>query len=112
MSNTAEIMLPGTDDDRRERRVPVSINVGFRAQGSNPYAADVSDLSRHGFRVETHIPLAVDTYVWLRLPGLAPLAARVAWIKGHTLGCKFAAPLHPAVADMLIAQHRQDARSE
>ncbi len=101
-----EVSEPIGGEARREERVPVQIPVGLRQQGCNAFTADVSDLSRHGFRVETYQPLAVDSYIWLRLPGLSPLAALVAWKSGSTYGCRFVAPLHPAVADQVIGVYR------
>jgi hypothetical protein len=101
-----ELSMSPPSDGRQEDRAPVQIPVALRTQGCNAFNADVSDLSRHGFRVETHIPIAVDSYIWLRLPGLSPLAARVAWTAGLTHGCRFVDPLHPAVAERVIAAHR------
>jgi hypothetical protein len=40
--------------------------------------------------------------VWLRLPGLESLHARVVWMRGHLLGGEFVRPLHPAVLDMIV----------
>lgn len=94
-----------SDEHRQEERAHVQIPVGLRQQGCNAFNADVRDLSRHGFRVETHIPIRVDSYIWLRLPGLSPLAAIVAWSSGMSHGCRFVAPLHPAVADKVIAAY-------
>lgn len=101
-----ELSMPQPPDGRQEERAAVQIPVALRTQGCNAFNADVSDISRNGFRVDTHIPIAVDSYIWLRLPGLSPLAARVAWAVGLTHGCRFVDPLHPAVAEKVIEAYR------
>jgi hypothetical protein len=46
--------------------------------------------------------LEPDTDIWLRLPGLESLHARVVWQRGHLVGGEFVRPLHPAVLDMIV----------
>lgn len=91
---------------RKSERVTVEMGAGLRQRGASGVSVQVMDLSTHGFRVATHLDLAVDTQVWLRLPGLEPIHARVMWCKGHFAGCAFEQPLHPAVLDMVVAKAR------
>jgi len=55
-------------------------------------------------RLSRHDPLELPegSDVWLRLPGLEPCHAVVAWSKGNFVGCRFERPLHPAVLDMIV----------
>ena len=53
--------------------------------------------------MESHYAIPMGAQVWLTLPGLAAVPAIVAWSSGHSLGCRFEAPLHLAVLDRVIA---------
>lgn len=88
---------------RRAARKPVAIRATLRRQGESRFNANVTDLSETGFRVESHYLIPTGAQVWLTLPGLAAMPATVAWSSGHSLGCRFDAPLHPAVLDRVIA---------
>ena len=88
---------------RRATRKPVAIRATLRRQGESKFNANVADLSESGFRVESHYLIPTGAQVWLTLPGLAAIPATVAWSSGHSLGCRFDTPLHPAVLDRVIA---------
>lgn len=87
---------------RKSARVAVEMSAGLRQRGASGVSVRVLDLSPEGFRAATHLELAEGTDVWLRLPGLEPYHARVAWCEGHFIGCAFDRPLHPAVLDMIV----------
>ena len=89
---------------RAAERLPIELGAGLRQRGASGVSVQVMDLSTHGFRAATHLALAVGADVWLRLPGLEPCHAKVAWTKGHFIGCAFERPLHPAVLDMIVAK--------
>lgn len=88
---------------RKAERKAVKINATLRRQGESKFNATLADLSETGFRVESHYLIPEGAQVWLTLPGLAAIPATVAWSSGHSLGCRFEAPLHPAVLDRVIA---------
>lgn len=94
---------PPPPTPRRALRKPVRIQATLRRQGESKFNANVADLSESGFRVESHYLIPVGAQVWLTLPGLAAIPATVAWSSGHSLGCRFDTPLHPAVLDRVIA---------
>lgn len=87
---------------RKSQRIPVDVGAGLRQRGASGVSVRVVDLSPHGFRAATHLELAEGADVWLRLPGLEPCHAKVAWTEGHYIGCAFERPLHPAVVDMIV----------
>ena len=87
---------------RSAQRVQVEFGAGLRQRGASGITVQIMDLSTTGFRVATHLILEAGTDVWLRLPGLEPCHAKVAWSKGHFVGCAFERPLHPAVLDMVV----------
>jgi len=88
--------------ERKSSRRPVDMSAGLRQRGASGVSVQVVDLSAHGFRVASHLELPIGTDVWLRLPGLEPYHATVAWQEGHYIGCAFERPLHPAVVDMIV----------
>ena len=90
-------------DSRRALRKAVRLTAQLRDRGTTRFAIDVIDLSTTGFRAETSFTLYEGSTVWLTLPGLAGLEARVAWREGVRYGCAFAQPLHQAVFDHIVA---------
>ncbi|HYJ51603.1 MAG TPA: pilus assembly protein PilZ [Allosphingosinicella sp.] len=89
-------------NSRVSKRIQTEIGAGLRQRGASGVSVEVTDLSTHGFRASTHLELAKGSDVWLRLPGLEPCHATVAWSKGNLIGCAFERPLHPAVLDMIL----------
>src|SRR3954464_10161989 len=89
-------------DGRRTARAEVALGAGLRQRGAHAVTIQIVDLSTDGFRAATHLELFPGSDVWLKLPGLESLHARVVWMHGHMLGCQFVRPLHPAVLDMVV----------
>lgn len=87
---------------RKAERVSLTISAGLRQRGAATVTVRILDLSTHGFRIDTHLNMQIGTQIWLRLPGLESVPAHVAWVHGHSAGCAFDRPLHPAVLDMLV----------
>ncbi len=90
--------------ERNADRVPVAVRADVRQRGASAVSVQILDLSTHGFRIDTHLTLENGTQIWVRLPGLEAMPARIAWIEGHLAGCAFDRPLHPAVLDMIVAR--------
>lgn len=86
---------------RISQRLNVDMSAALRQRGASGVSVRVLDLSTHGFRAATHLELPEGTDVWLRLPGLEPYHAKVAWCEGHYVGCAFERPLHAAVVEMI-----------
>lgn len=95
---------PVRQRERKSRRVAVDMSAALRQRGASGVSVQVVDLSSHGFRAATHLELPMGSDVWLRLPGLEPYHATVAWQEGHMIGCAFERPLHPAVLDMIVGK--------
>ncbi len=47
------------------------------------------------------------TQVFLTLPGLSAMPARVMWSRDNALGCRFETPIHPAVFERVVAAARR-----
>ena len=92
--------------DRKSERVPLELDAGLRQRGGSGVSIQIVDLSVSGFRASTHLNLQPGADVWLRLPGLEPCQAKVAWAKGQYVGCAFERPLHPAVLEMIVGRTR------
>ena len=90
-------------ENRRALRKAVKMRARLRDRGATRFEVDVTDLSQSGFRAETSFTMWPGTAVWLTMPGLAALEAKVAWRDGVAYGCAFAKPLHPAVFDHIVA---------
>ncbi|WP_174297910.1 PilZ domain-containing protein [Sphingomonas bacterium] len=86
------------------RRV-VSIEVRLVSSALGYVRAEVVDISRVGCCVEVNCRLPTDGFVMIRLPGLEPIGARVAWSRSVEGGLAFHRPLGAAILDRLIAQH-------
>jgi hypothetical protein len=86
----------------RPSRTPIELDVGYR-EGSARGSVHVVDLSPSGVKIESHLLLEPDTHIWLKLPGLEALQARIAWVRKQHAGCEFVRPLHPAVFDRVVA---------
>ena len=94
--------LPG--EGRRSLRKGVVMQARVRDRGT-PFNLKVIDLSTTGFRGETVYRLPLGSRVYVTLPGLAPIEAKVMWRDPRFVGCAFANPLHPAIFDHIVA-HR------
>jgi hypothetical protein len=89
---------------RQAERKDCRIGAGLRQRGATGVTVQIMDLSTHGFRASTHLELEKGTDVWLKLPGLEGLHARVKWTDGYLVGCEFVRPLHPAVLQMMVTR--------
>lgn len=92
---------------RRDERFELLMYATLRELGATRFRITLRDLSTHGFRCETSALLALGSYVFLTIPGLSPLDAKIKWREGAQYGGRFIHPLHPAVLDHIVS-HAQD----
>lgn len=87
-------------EDRRgtDRRV-VNLAAHLRDGDIRVVAVQVTDLCADGCRLSGDLNLEQATRVWLRIPGITPRPARVAWTKRDEAGCTFDHPISEAVLD-------------
>lgn len=95
----------GADDNRWEPRVKVRVSAQLRSAQHPAHAVAVTDICTHGLRLESWARHNVGDNVWLRLPTLSAIPAKVVWAEAHQSGFKFERPLHPAVLSMLLGRH-------
>ena len=74
---------------RKARRVPVSIAADLRHGGDKVTEIEIKDLSFYGFSASGAVPLEARSYVLVELPGIGPVRARIAWIRGESFGAVF-----------------------
>lgn len=92
-------------EHRRHLRGDVHIVAQIREKGYGHHQVKVADLSRAGCRVITPMYLNPDSTVFITIPGLAALEARVAWHDRDDYGCRFANELHEAIFDHILKLH-------
>jgi len=85
-------------------RSHVAIAAGFRECGRGGFEIDLLNMSRSGCRARLHGPIIFGEHVWVRLPSLAGLPAKVAWEAEGEAGIAFERPLHEAVAALLVSR--------
>lgn len=109
MSYEGFVLDSRDNDARRALRVTVGFPAQLKESGTCKFPIHVRDLSVTGFKFESSSRLHPGARVWLTVPGLAPLEAEVKWRDRFLYGCRFYAPLYPAVLDH-IAKHANDQR--
>ena len=88
---------------RRYMRQATNFGAGLSANLRPGVAVTVTDLSVGGCGITTELMLAPGARVWIRLPGLESVPARVAWAEDGRAGLSFDHPFHPAVVARFVA---------
>ncbi len=90
---------------RKSRRDSVSLRADLLVAAGARFKVSVIDLSRTGFRMETGNFIPAGTKVYLAMPNMQSLQARVAWQDTVYYGCEFTQPLHESIFDHIAKQH-------
>lgn len=88
---------------RRSVRAPVSLDAKIGRGGLDRALCKVVDLSAHGARIQTYSELRAGTVLWLALPKVGHVAARVVWAEDFEAGLEFESPLSTQDFDTLTA---------
>jgi hypothetical protein len=88
---------------RRADRCRFDAEVQFR-KGTKRAMVKVPDISRFGARVAGVFLVHEGDTLYLTLPGIAAIEARVAWVSQFEFGCEFTAPLSQIVLDAIMAR--------
>jgi hypothetical protein len=78
---------------RRAPRAPVSLDARIGRGGLDRALCKVVDLSVHGARLQTYSALRPGVMIWLALPRVGHVAARVIWADDFEAGLEFQDPL-------------------
>ena len=100
MSSGRLAILP-THEGRIAARQVINLPAHLREAGTQLIDVQVIDLSRHGFRVATQIPLVPGGEAWLKLPGVEPRRSCVVWSDQGRTGFEFFVPLDAATLEAL-----------
>ena len=92
-----------SSNSRKNYRRAVKVNARLLVSGGNSFQVDVIDLSAAGFRIETANHIAPESGIYLTLPRMEALRAKVVWNDGEHFGCEFTRPLHSSVFSHLSA---------
>ena len=96
----AEFEPAEIDNRRRSVRAPVSLDAQIGKAGRT--LCKVVDLSLHGVRLQTYSALERGTSIWLTLPVVGQVVAKVMWADDFAAGCQLAEPLRQAEFDAII----------
>ena len=84
----------GRADRRREPRLDAETDVGLHKLGHDTDAR-LLNISSRGFMAECDIPIERGASIWLKIPGVPRLHARVLWSIGGRFGGEFARTIDP-----------------
>jgi hypothetical protein len=87
------------NDLRRDDRFRVLFLARLREYGHTAMEVQVTNLAANGFCCRASFTMREKSRVWLTIPGLEQLEAKVIWVDGFYFGSEFKRPLHPAVFD-------------
>ncbi|HEV2044922.1 MAG TPA: PilZ domain-containing protein [Sphingomicrobium sp.] len=94
------------DQPRRTARVPLNCEIEFRRHAGSRYPVDLLDLSPNGCCISPPVRVEPGESVWLRIPGMETIHAKVAWSEQWKVGLEFDNPFHPAVFDSVVKKLR------
>ena len=94
------------DDIERRRwpRLALEADVGFRRRREAHYNIKMHDMTPEGCRIASPERIDRGELVWVQLPSLESLAARVKWTRAWQSGVEFERPMHVAVFDMMAGR--------
>jgi hypothetical protein len=93
------------ENQRKFQRNAVVIRAALLVSGGPRFTVSVNDLSRNGFRIETGNYIPEKSIVYLSLPDMQSLQARVAWHDYLYYGCAFTKPLHESIFEHISKQY-------
>jgi PilZ domain len=93
--------MPEQTERRRWPRLRVEASAEFRRKREMRYSIPIHDLTAQGCRIGSPERLIRGEMVWLQLPSLESLSARVKWAGLGVSGIEFEQPMHGAVFDMM-----------
>lgn len=103
-AKTFERYEDAAQEDRCAPRIRLKIPAIMRPSGSPGFSVTVRDLSLSGVACEAVTGMGPGTRIWLTLPGLSSLQAKIVWNDGTIVGCEFSNLLNPAVLQNILAR--------
>lgn len=84
-------------------RAPVSLDAKIGRGGLDRALCKVVDVSLHGARIQTYSEVRANSMIWLALPNIGHVAARVVWSNDFEAGLEFQTSLTPEAFETLTA---------
>lgn len=88
---------------RAHRRVTLGVAVEVRDPAGDWVPAVLANLGPAGFKLQIRADHLPNGCFWLRVPDMAPLAARVRWRSGSAVGCQFLLPLDKEAQEQFLS---------
>lgn|SRR5665213_3108773 len=111
MTCIGELIAQPPVEHRRELRRIVNMAGYARETQGQVFKVHIENVSRQGCLIRGSFQLEADSRVWLKIPGLPPRAAKIAWSEEDRAGCAFESPLEGALVGELAAIGRRAALS-
>lgn len=96
---------------RRAERNTVALATVLTPRDGEPLRAELYNMSRTGFMVETSHRLRERTTLMIEVPLIGKMHARVIWTLGNRMGGQFAAPLDETLYARFVDLFGCDPRS-
>lgn len=87
---------------RKVERLPLHREIVVRRAGRRAQSLELTDLSRFGCCLQFVEAPTPGDWIWVALPALAPIEARVRWTDKFRAGVEFVRPIHETVFDLLL----------
>jgi hypothetical protein len=91
-------------DTRRAKRIPLQCEIEFRRAGETRSMVDLLDLSPNGCCIAPTVRVEPGQTIFLRMPGMEGIQAKVAWVEQWKVGVEFERPMYGPVFDGLVAR--------
>lgn len=91
-------------EKKREERAVLQARVEIKQSNTNSFSATLYDLSVSGFRLNCFTNLLEHKPVYVKIPGLQLLNAKIRWMNDSEYGCMFGQPLNPYVFNHIVSR--------
>ena len=82
----------------------VAITCQLRIDGGGWRAGSLVDLSCSGVRIAWLPTCGIGKSIWVKIPGLEAMLAKIRWRDLGGVGCEFDRPLNPIIVEHLLAR--------
>lgn len=86
---------------RRSPRTATALETDLGRGGLDRALCRVTDISTTGARLQTYTELRRGLKIWLRLPHVGEVEAKIVWASDFSAGCHFQTPLTPEAFGIL-----------
>jgi hypothetical protein len=94
----------GRAERRSEPRHSAGTDVALHKHGQDALDARLINISSRGFMAESDVEVEKGSRIWLTIPGVPRLHARVTWSIGGRFGGEFAQPIDPLAVLVAIGK--------